>query len=175
MLAHWEGTLRANSIGPAPITEAAIRHLRRHLPPPAAKVCVVHGDYRLGNSLYLPDGTLSGVLDWEMAHLGDPLEDLAWAMHPDWRPAAAAPNLVAGHITEEEAIEAWEAASGLKVDLSALAWWRLFTCVKAAVIFTTGACAFTKAKGGDMVYALSAWFNLHNEEAQMLGWMGVKA
>lgn len=174
-LAHWEAVWRAHPLAPAPITEAALRLLQRHLPPPAARIGVVHGDFRLGNCLYLPDGTLSGVLDWEMAHLGDPLEDLAWALHPDWRPSAAPPDRVAGHLSEDEAIAAWSAASGLPVDPAALRWWRLFSCVKASAIFATGASHFVANRGGDVVYALSAWFNLDNEEAQMLQWMGVTA
>jgi aminoglycoside phosphotransferase (APT) family kinase protein len=174
-LAHWKGVLRGMDLGPGPITAAAIRHLERQRPPPAAKVCVVHGDYRLGNCLYLPDGRISGVLDWEMAHLGDPLEDLAWALHPDWRPSAAPPDRVAGHLTEPEAIAEWEASSGLAADAAGLRWWRLFSCVKAAVIFMTGADNFIKARGGHPAHALNAWFFVDNQEARMLDAMGVTA
>ena len=58
--------------------------LRRTPPPPAQKISVVHGDYRTGNFLHDGDGVIRGILDWEMAHLGDPLEDLAWALDPLW-------------------------------------------------------------------------------------------
>lgn len=174
-LAHWETVLRDRSLGPAPITQAAIRYLHRRLPAPPKRICVVHGDYRLGNCLYLPDGAISGVLDWEMAHLGDPLEDLAWAMHPDWRPSAAPAHFVAGHITEEEAIRAWEASSGQAVNREALNWWRLFTCVKAAAIFTTGGRNFVDHPDTDLIYALSAWGMIDNQEALMLRWMEKRA
>lgn len=174
-LAHWEMELQGKSLGHAPITQAAIRHLKRKLPPPPARLSVVHGDYRVGNCLYLPDGSISGVLDWEMAHLGDPLEDLAWAMHPDWRPTGAPPHLVGGHITENEATQAWESSSGQRVNLEALNWWRLFTCVKAAAIWTTGGRNFEDKAGTELVYALGAWGMIDNEEAQMLRWMGMDA
>jgi aminoglycoside phosphotransferase (APT) family kinase protein len=172
-LLHWESVLRAHSLGPAPITEAAIRHLKRHPPPPAQRISVVHGDYRLGNCLYLPDGTIAGVLDWEMVHLGDPLEDLAWAMHPSWRPSASPQHLVAGYLTEEETVQSWQDAARLRADRGALRWWRLFSCLKAAALFTTGAHNFLN-KSGDPVYALSAWTNLDSEEGRMLDWLGVR-
>lgn len=173
-LAHWEGVLREKSIGPTPITEAAVRYLRRHLPPPPARVAVVHGDFRLGNCLYLPDGTISGVLDWEMAHLGDPLEDLAWALLPDYRPSVA-PDKVAGHISESEAIRLWEEASGLRVDPEALHWWRLFCSVKHFAIFTTGAYGFLNSGQGDPILALMAWSVLDSDEGRMIDLMGVRA
>lgn len=173
-LAYWEAVLREKSLGPRPITEAAIRHLKHHLPPVPQRIVVSHGDYRLGNCLYLPDGTLSGVLDWEMVHLGDPLEDLAWALHPDWRPSSAR-DKVAGHLSEEDAIRSWEAGSDLLVDRDALRWWRLFSCVKAAAIATTGGFNFVTTKGTPPFYALVAWLNMDNQEAMMMKWLGVQA
>ncbi len=46
---------------------------------------MVHGDYRSGNFLHDGEGRILAVLDWEMAHIGDPLEDLGWALDPLWR------------------------------------------------------------------------------------------
>ena len=44
---------------------------------------MVHGDFRFGNVLY-DDTRVTAMLDWEMVHLGDPLEDLAWAYRTRW-------------------------------------------------------------------------------------------
>ncbi|MCA6304712.1 MAG: phosphotransferase family protein, partial [Phenylobacterium sp.] len=80
----WEQVLDEDQAEPLPITRAAIRWLRAHPPAPAQKIGVVHGDFRTGNFLYDRQGGIHGVLDWEMAHLGDPLEDLGWSLNPVW-------------------------------------------------------------------------------------------
>jgi aminoglycoside phosphotransferase (APT) family kinase protein len=83
-LDYWEGVIDEDELAPQPIIRAAIRWLRRHPPPPAQKLSVVHGDYRTGNFLFDTDGRIHAILDWEMAHLGDPLEDLAWGINRIW-------------------------------------------------------------------------------------------
>ncbi|HMO95255.1 MAG TPA: phosphotransferase, partial [Tepidiformaceae bacterium] len=84
-LAHWEGIIDAQELSPQPVMRAAIRWLRANPPPPAQRISVVHGDYRVGNFLYRDDGSIHGIVDWEMAHLGDPIEDLAWSFNQSWR------------------------------------------------------------------------------------------
>lgn len=83
-LDYWASVIEADALHPQPIAEAARRWLERHLPPPGPRLALVHGDYRTGNLLYDGEGRIRGVLDWEMAHLGDPLEDLAWSLDPLW-------------------------------------------------------------------------------------------
>ena len=83
-LDYWAGVIAADSLHPQPIAAAAIRWLKRELPRKAEKLCLVHGDYRSGNFLYDQTGKIRGILDWEMAHIGDPLEDLAWSLDPLW-------------------------------------------------------------------------------------------
>src|SRR5947208_9125553 len=92
---------------PYPVAHAAIRWLRRHPPQPARKLSLVHGDYRTGNFLYSPDGEIKAILDWEMAHVGDPLEDLAWSMDPLW--CWTSPELAGRLLPHGEAVAAWEA------------------------------------------------------------------
>ena len=60
-----------------------MRWLDRHRPAPGPRV-TVHGDFRCGNFLVGPEG-LRGVLDWELAHAGDPAEDIGWLCAPAWR------------------------------------------------------------------------------------------
>ncbi|MFO1468030.1 MAG: phosphotransferase family protein [Steroidobacteraceae bacterium] len=171
-LAPWELMLVEHPIGAAPITAAAIRYLKRHRPSRADRISIVHGDFRLGNCLYLPDGSISAVLDWEMCHLGDPLEDLAWALNSAWRPSAAI-TMVGGHIAEEEAVRVWEKSSGLTAKRDALHWWQLFVCVKLVAIFTRGAFHFLRSRSSDPQNALVSWVALDTLEAQMLELMGV--
>ncbi|MFM2370319.1 MAG: hypothetical protein RIS85_41, partial [Pseudomonadota bacterium] len=80
-----EGLARqfAEAGGDRPIIALGLAWLRAHLPPPVPSV-VVHGDFRIGN-LMVDQGRLSGVLDWELAHLGDGHEDLAYGCMTVWR------------------------------------------------------------------------------------------
>ncbi|WP_201281499.1 phosphotransferase, partial [Staphylococcus aureus] len=79
--------LRASYVGlahPRPVFGLALKWLEANLPPPPERLSLVHGDFRLGNLMIGPEGVV-GVLDWELAHLGDPLEDLGWICTPSWR------------------------------------------------------------------------------------------
>lgn len=68
-----------------PILEAAFRWLERIAPSAPERPVLVHGDFRNGNLMIHPDQGLVGVLDWELAHLGDPAEDLGWICVNSWR------------------------------------------------------------------------------------------
>jgi aminoglycoside phosphotransferase (APT) family kinase protein len=69
---------------PRPVFELALRWLLAHDPGPPEQVTLVHGDFRHGNFVIGKDG-LRAVLDWELAHLGDPMEDLGWVCVNSWR------------------------------------------------------------------------------------------
>lgn len=168
----WTGVLDRNDLGPMPITRAAIRHLRRDPPPPPAGVTVVHADYRTGNFLY-DGGRITAILDWEMAHLGDPHEDLAWTLTRNWRWNSARPDLAGGLLTREDAIKRWEAASGLEIDEKALRWWELFSNVKANAIWLTGACEFAAGRTREILLPLIPWIFVNRQESWMLEDMGV--
>ena len=161
-VARWETVIDEDEREPQPVARAAIRWLKRTPPPPAQKICVVHGDYRTGNFLFDPDGNIRAILDWEMAHLGDPLEDLGWALDPLW--AHGDPSRPAGTVTREEAIAIWEESSGLKADPQALAWWEIFASLKGLAIWISAAREYAEGRNSDPVNAFSGWFCLafHN-------------
>lgn len=115
---------------PHPAFELGLRWLDAHRPA-SHQPRVVHGDLRLGNLLVGPDG-LRAVLDWELAHLGDPMEDLGWFCVRAWRFGAAPP--AGGVTTREELATAYEAAGGAPVDLEALRWWELLGTLKWGVM-----------------------------------------
>jgi hypothetical protein len=103
----------------------------------------VHGDLRLGNLIVGPAG-LQAVIDWELVHLGDPLEDLAWLCVRAWR--YGAPRPVAGVGTLEALFGAYEAAGGHPVDPDAFHWWLVqktlqwgVICMAQAAVHLTGA------------------------------------
>lgn len=169
-LDYWEGVLDEDEVTPQPVIRAAIRWLRANPPPPAQKVGVVHGDFRTGNFLYDAAGEIHGILDWEMAHLGDPLEDLGWGLNRVW--CWGQNDLRGGLLPREEAIAVWEAASGLKADPAALHWWELFNCVKGQGIWVSGAKAWSDGETRDPILIISAWRMFNPQDRAALELMG---
>jgi aminoglycoside phosphotransferase (APT) family kinase protein len=159
----WQAIIERDERHPQPIVHAALRRLRRNPPRPAQKVSVVHGDYRSGNLLHDGHGRILAVLDWEMAHLGDPLEDLAWCCDPLW--SHFDESRVAGTIPEAEAIAMWERESGLTTDPAALAWWKLFSAVKGCAIWTTSAKEFVE--GHDLVLGFAGTYTARRHDRIM--------
>lgn len=140
-LAQYRETL--DQIGwPSPTFELAFRWLGQHRPAPTdgAGASVVHGDFRNGNLIVGPDG-VRAVLDWEMAHLGDPMEDLAWLCVKSWRFGVGL--AVGGFGTYDQLIGAYEAAGGGPVDREALRWWEILGNLKWGVICMMQAWAHT--------------------------------
>lgn len=169
-LDHWEAVLDKDEAEPLPIVRAAIRWLRANPPPPAQKLSVVHGDYRTGNFLFDPAGEIHGVLDWEMAHLGDPLEDLAWGFNPVW--TFGRQGLAGGLLPPAEAVAVWERASGLRADPAALHWWVLFNCVKGQGIWVGSARAFIDGGNKEPIMVYPAWWLLNAQDRAILKVMG---
>jgi aminoglycoside phosphotransferase (APT) family kinase protein len=129
-LDEWERQL--DGIGePLPAVEAGLRWLRRNAPDPA-EPRLVHGDYRLGNFIVDGDG-LAAVIDWELAHLGDPAEDVGWLSIRSWRfgnddlPVAGVGEL-------GDFLAAYETASGEAIDPARVRYWEVFGNMKWAVI-----------------------------------------
>lgn len=161
-LDHWEAVIEADELHPQPIVRAALRWLRRHPPPPAQRLSVVHGDYRTGNFLHDGAGRIIAILDWEMAHIGDPLEDLGWALNPLWNHFDE--TRVGGMLPRAEALAAWSAASGLSVDPDALRWWELFNAVKGQGIWISAAKAYREGGGRDPVLGFSGWYTARRQD-----------
>ncbi len=148
-LDYWEADADRNELEPHPVFRAAVRWLRRNPPPPAQKIVIVHGDMRAGNFLFDRKGEIRGVLDWEMMHLGDPLEDLAWSMNRLW--SWSEPEKIGFMLPRERGIEIWEEESGFKADRSALFWWELFTSVKAIAIWVSMNNVYGTGKNTDPI------------------------
>lgn len=146
-LDRWEEILNASESLVEPAVRGAMRWLRANPPPEPAKPAIVHGDFRSGNFLFTPEGEISALIDWEMCHIGDPLEDVAWAIDPFWP--------MTRHLPLEDGLVLWEAASGMTLDRDTLGWWQLFSAVKACAIWTTAAAGFASGKNREMTIALS--------------------
>jgi len=154
-LDYWAGVIDADALHPQPVAQAAIRWLRRNLPPPGPKLSLVHGDYRSGNFLYNAEGEIKGVLDWEMAHVGDPLEDLAWSLDPIW---PWPERVLAGALMPRDtAIGIWEDASGMAVDRETFRWWQIFASLKALAIWISSTEDFVHGESKEPILGMAGW------------------
>jgi aminoglycoside phosphotransferase (APT) family kinase protein len=116
---------------PRPVMSLAFEWLRAHLPPEPAKPLLVHGDFRNGNLIIGPDG-LRAVLDWEIAHLGDPIEDLGWVCVGPWR-FGGLDDPVGGFGKREDMIAGYKAGGGADVDLEHVKFWEVLGSVSWGV------------------------------------------
>jgi len=116
---------------PRPVFELAIRWLEDHAPAEPGRPCLVHGDYRHGNVIIDANG-LRAVLDWEIAHLGDPIEDLAWLCAPPWR-FGVLDKPAGGLGRREDLLAAYERASGAPVDPARFRYWEMMASLRWGV------------------------------------------
>ncbi|NMW32889.1 phosphotransferase family protein [Altererythrobacter sp. RZ02] len=128
--------------GDRPIIALGLKWLMDNCPDPVTPV-LNHGDYRMGN-LLAEDGKLTGVLDWELAHFGDPHEDLAFGCMTVWRFARIdRPALGLGSL--EAYFAAYKNAGGGKVDPDRFRFWLVYRtvwwalgCLQMAKYWRTG-------------------------------------
>lgn len=127
--------LRARLDGVGETTAAfewSMRWLAANRPPPSPPV-LVHGDFRMGN-LIIDGGALSAVLDWELVHVGEAYEDVAWFCIRAWR-FGAPEHLGAGGLGEIETfLSAYEASSGTKLDRASFRWWLVLATLRWGAI-----------------------------------------
>ena len=115
---------------PSPALELALRWLSQNPPASTGRV-VVHGDFRLGNLIIGPDG-VQAVLDWELLHIGDPMEDLGWMCVRAWRFGSPLP--VGGFGSYDDFFAGYEQVAGTPVDPDVVRWWEVLGTVRWGVI-----------------------------------------
>ena len=93
---------------------------------------MVHGDFRNGNGIVDPEDGLRAIIDWELSHWGDPLEDLGWFCIRAWRFGESLP--AGGFGDYDEIIASYQSSSGRTVDRQALRWWQIMGTVRWAVV-----------------------------------------
>ncbi|CAN5647927.1 phosphotransferase family protein [soil metagenome] len=109
---------------PWPTLGWVLNWLEDHQPTDAPRT-LVHGDFRPGNVLFGGD-RIVGILDWELAHVGDPAEDIAWAYRRLWSPER--------FVGLDEFVDTYQAAGGVPVEADRLRWHRVYAEVRFAVI-----------------------------------------
>jgi aminoglycoside phosphotransferase (APT) family kinase protein len=152
-LARWEARIARSGFPADPALTEALAWLRAHVPVSDA-VTLVHGDYRLGNLLVVRDAAgirLSGVLDWELVHLGDPLEDLAWCASGLWR---AGTPYASALLAPEEFAAHYAAAAHRTVDPVRLGFYEVLAVVKMSAIMLTGLQVLRDGRTADLRMAI---------------------
>ncbi|MGA6972737.1 MAG: phosphotransferase family protein [Candidatus Binatus sp.] len=144
--AHWNDIYERDRMDEQyPILTAAFAWLKAN-PVVSDRIVIVHGDYRSGNYLYDENGIIA-MLDWEMAHLGDPMEDLGWASMLFW-----GRDEFAGGLMEREAFyRLHEEKTGNPVDRKRLFFYQVLGNAKMAVICLTGIRDFVERRTSDSV------------------------
>jgi aminoglycoside phosphotransferase (APT) family kinase protein len=148
-LARWQERIGRTGLAVAPMVGDALHWLQANVPE-TDEVTLVHGDYRLGNFL-IENGSLTGILDWELVHLGDPLEDLAWCISELWR---ARTGLAGAMLPEEEFVAAYAAAAGREADPARLRFYAILSLIKMIAIMLTGIRAFNDGRTRDLRMAI---------------------
>lgn len=130
-LGRWGAMIDAAKVA-SPALIIARDWLVQHYPGPPTRSVIVHGDYK-ANNILMRGGQQPIVIDWELAHVGDRHEDLAWTM------AWTSPyDIVGGMMTRDDYIATYAAISGQRVDPDRLRFWQMFSLVKLAAIFLKG-------------------------------------
>ncbi len=119
---------------PHPVFEFAFKWLEPRLKS-ADRLTLVHGDFRLGN-LLIGSRAIEAVLDWELTHIGDPLEDLGWLCTRSWR-FGQHDKAVGGFGEVEDLLSAYAAAGGVDVEREALRSWLVFGSLKWGIMCMT--------------------------------------
>jgi aminoglycoside phosphotransferase (APT) family kinase protein len=130
-LAEWREQL--DIMGDTTATfEWAFRWLADNRPAPSPPR-LVHGDFRMGN-LIVDGSDLAAVLDWELVHVGEVYEDLAWFCIRAWRFGATVDLGAGGLSSIEDFLHGYENAGGTTVDRAAFHWWLVQATLRWGVI-----------------------------------------
>jgi aminoglycoside phosphotransferase (APT) family kinase protein len=123
---------RYKDIGrPRPVIALGFEWMRDHMPEEPAKPKLVHSDFRNGNIIF-GEEDVRAILDWEIAHLGDPIEDLGWICVGPWR-FGGVENPVGGFGKREDMVRGYEDAGGQKVPPDHLKFWEVLGSVSWGV------------------------------------------
>jgi len=163
-LEFYETAFRRYAPEPHPAIELGLRWLWLNAPPCDQDV-FVHGDFRLGNVIFGPEG-VRAILDWELAHLGDPMEDLAWISVRAWRFGNNV-KPVGGIGEREDFYQAYLDAGGYQLDRTRIKYWEVFGNLKWAIICILQANPFLEGKS-DSVELASLGRKICENEIELL-------
>ena len=153
----WTTVWRNDALAGIPLMGLAERWMRENLPVSLEPV-LVHSDYRTGN--YLFDGrsaAITAILDWELVHIGDYHQDLAWIGITSWSPVVEGVRLASGLMTMNELCDRYATATGRAIDADTLYFYQVLGLYQCVVI-----CLGT---------SLRAAHESHNHQDALLSWL----
>jgi aminoglycoside phosphotransferase (APT) family kinase protein len=139
LIGQWRAAYRRDIVR-RPVFDLAFHELSASCPPPPRNARLVHGDFRNGNLMIGPEG-VRAVLDWELAHIGDPMEDLGWLCVNSWR-FGRIEKPVGGFGEYADLYAGYEAAGGPPVNRAMARWWEMFGTLRWGVMCTGSLAAF---------------------------------
>lgn len=139
--------LADEAAGEVPLLRAAARWLDAFRPTDGP-LAMLHGDFK-ANNILVWDSKVTAVLDWELCHVGDPLEDLAWTLlwTTRW-------DIIGGLFDRQQFLEGYSAASGTEIDDARFLYWQLFSWAKIATILRRQGQEARKAEPSPMLAQL---------------------
>ncbi len=163
-LDFWEQRYRSDALQPVPLVAALVAWLRKNQPTRQGSVALLWGDPGLYNMLH-EEGSITALLDWELTHLGDPMEDLGAAV---WS--------CRGMCDPELVVAAYEEESGSSVDRDELAWFEAFGALTRAIMLLNGARSVVEAEPRPSMMGLSLDLmpKLLRQAAATAGWPQVE-
>jgi aminoglycoside phosphotransferase (APT) family kinase protein len=144
-LAEWRALISRPLNRYYPLLDWAGHWLDENCPTPP-RLSIVHGDYRIGNFLEL-DGRITAILDWELTHIGDPHQDLGWALVPTFNGGS---RKMYGVMERNAVIDRYQNAAGIALSPRSLAYYEAFAFYQMAAIQICGIHAFEVAGFNDM-------------------------
>lgn len=140
---EWETTLHREQPESYPELDLTAQWLRATAPL-AQTTVLVHGDFKPGNVL-LEGDRIVALLDWELAHLGDPLEDLGWVTQPLRRRE----HVIPGVWEDQQILERYEEQTGFTLSEEAIKWWNVFATFRTAVMQVSGLRSFLEGRSAE--------------------------
>lgn len=156
-LEHWERYYTDARLVELPALRRAIAWLRANVAT-SGQVSLVHGDYRLGNFMLDEHRAINGIFDWELAHVSDPVEDIAYSGLRLFRGRSP---LLSNLLHPDEYLERYADRSGLQVEPEVLQWWTVLGYVKASASHVRATRAFEDGANGDLRLAAMGHQVLH--------------
>lgn len=136
---HWHCIAERIMLRPLPLVSYAYHWLLENAPV-ASKLSIVHGDYRIGN--FLARDGIEAILDWELAHVGDPHEDLSWSLLPSFN---AGTEKLFAIVPRAQMFKRYQDLTGIEVRLESIDYYRILNLLKLAIICLAAKHAFLVA------------------------------
>jgi aminoglycoside phosphotransferase (APT) family kinase protein len=145
-LDKWEGIYRSEILEPQPLAEAEFMWFRRNAPHEVERICFLWGDPGPGNFMY-ENGRIVGLLDWELAHIGDPMDDLGFFI---WRSGINVPLM-----ETEELLEVYQEKSGIPVNRDRVTYYETLSHLRTAIMTHTATVGFCSQENLNPNFAIT--------------------